>query len=98
MKRIIWLMLYLNMNGVFADVNDVVSRQINGQIVRSTSNSISRNIDYRQINSAPVRRDYSAPNTTNNYQQDDNVSDSNEMSPSSHFPTYSYPKAKGLSR
>ncbi len=98
MKRIIGLIVYLNTTGVFADVNDAISKQIDGQIARSTSNSISRNIDYHQLNSEPVRQGSSVPNSINIYRQDREFSDSNEALPSSYLPTNSYPNTNRFSR
>lgn len=97
MKQIIGLMLYLNMNAVFADVDGVISRQISGQISRATSNSISRSVDYQQREQ--LRQDASVPNRANNYEQYRNVLDFNEtLPPPTYVPSYSYPNVDGFSR
>lgn len=98
MKRLIWLMLSLNVNGVFADVNDMVSKQISGQIARSTSNVISQNINANQMNRAHTVQRFSAPNSANHYQPDGNFSDSNETFPPSYFPTDFSPDTSGFNR
>ena len=93
MKPINVVFLCLTVNGAFADTESVGSGQINSQILRSASDSISRNLSYRQANSLHDMRNNvdSVQNPSLIYPQRDNSSDAEGLSPS-YFSTYSAPR------